>query len=227
MILDAGDSQGRVGAIAARAAEARQWRHERVIDPVDYRFDQAMADREWLLGYTGALQRRVEELEGQVAEVARLHQPAPDGGQGWTGDGYGDIASACRSCGAADEYAVRWPCETASAVGAAAQGDAGGPGAPGPRTGMGTGVSEPHARAEAAVRAVIDILDGDSGCAGHVVCGTEDCHGPRARAITAALRTVHYRDAAASLRRDLDHASAESVRLAAELLDEAADLDLS
>lgn len=50
-----------------------------------------------------------------VREVARLHQPIPDG-MGFIDGSYGTISPACGTCGAYDEYAVPWPCPTARAL---------------------------------------------------------------------------------------------------------------
>lgn len=59
-----------------------------------------------------------------VAEAARAvlanHQPDPDGGMGRRDDGsYGVIDPACRVCGTSEEYAVPWPCLTATTLTAA------------------------------------------------------------------------------------------------------------
>lgn len=61
---------------------------------------------------------RVGVLEGQLATAQALHQPYPEGGQGYDEKGnYTYIEPCCQVCGTADEFAVRWPCGTARALG--------------------------------------------------------------------------------------------------------------
>jgi hypothetical protein len=41
-----------------------------------------------------------------------------------------------------------------------------------------------------AEQAVVDVLEGGSACTWHVGCDVEDCYGPRAQAIVAAVRPL-------------------------------------
>lgn len=65
-----------------------------------------------------SLGRDVERLEAENAAARELHEPASEAGQGYDETGsYTYIEPCCRTCGTADEYAVRWPCNTAKALG--------------------------------------------------------------------------------------------------------------
>ena len=60
----------------------------------------------------------VTRLRSENAAARELHEPAPEAGQGYDENGrYTYIEPCCRTCGTADEYAVRWPCSTAKALG--------------------------------------------------------------------------------------------------------------
>lgn len=61
---------------------------------------------------------RLMGAEVRIAAARKLHQPLMEGGQGWDGNGnYTFIKPCCPTCGTSDEYAVRWPCTTAKALG--------------------------------------------------------------------------------------------------------------
>jgi hypothetical protein len=51
-----------------------------------------------------------------------------------------------------------------------------------------------------AEQAVVDVLAGDSACTWHVGCDVEDCYGPRARVIVAAVRPSIYDEVADRIR---------------------------
>ena len=58
------------------------------------------------------------KLEAENAAARELHAPASESGQGYDENGsYTYIEPCCRTCGTADEYAVRWPCDTAKSLG--------------------------------------------------------------------------------------------------------------
>jgi hypothetical protein len=50
-----------------------------------------------------------------------------------------------------------------------------------------------------AEQAVIVVLEGDSACTWHLGCDVEDCYGPRAAAIVAALRPILVAEALTQL----------------------------